>query len=140
MTESALPPLSKSQREIMELVWDRGEISAFEVREILSQQREVARETVRTLLARMEEKGWLRHRTVGRTYFYSAAIPRDTNLGRQVMDLVDNLCGGSPERLMTALMDHRGLSQDEADGIQAMIEQARARNLTKPSKTRRKKR
>ena len=45
-----LSPLSSSQREIMEIIWDRGEASAFEVREVLGQERDIARETVRTLL------------------------------------------------------------------------------------------
>lgn len=126
MNESSLPPLSASQKEIMEIVWDRGEVSAFEIRELLAQQhRHVARETVRTVLSRMEDKGWLTHRTVGRTYFYSAAIPKEANLGKQVLDLVDSLCGGSAERLMTALLDHRGLTDAEAERIQAMIDDSR---------------
>ena len=124
MGDDSLPPLSEAQQEIMELIWERGELSAFEVRQILGTQREVARETVRTLLARMEEKGWLQHRTVGRTYFYSAVIPRDTSLGQQVAELVDNLCGGSPKRLMTLLMDHRGLSDEELRQIQQMLAEA----------------
>lgn len=130
----SLPPLSTSQQEIMEIVWDRGEVSAFEVRELLCERREVARETVRTLLARMEEKGWLKHRTVGRTYFYSAAIPREANVGRHVLELIDNLCGGSPEALMTALLDHRGLTDKEADRIQTMIQEAKAKSDRKRRK------
>ena len=118
-------PLSKAQREIMEIVWNRGEVSAFEVRKILAARRKIARETVRTLLARMEEKGWLKHRVVGRTYFYSAVVPREVTLGRRVLEIVDTLCGGSAEKLVTALLDHRGLSEEEADRIQAMINAAR---------------
>lgn len=121
------PALSPAQQEIMELVWDRGELSAFEVREALADDRTVARETVRTMLTRMEEKGWLKHRVVGRTYFYSAAIPREANLGQSVVELIDNLCGGSAEKLMTALLDHRGLSDEEAKRIQSMIESSKAR-------------
>ncbi len=133
MTRKKPVPLSAAQREIMEIVWDRGEISAFELREILFARREVARETVRTLLRRMEEKGWLRHRVVGRTFFYSAAIPREVNLGRRVLQLVDEVCGGSPERLMSALLDHRGLTEEEADRIGQLIDAARRK---KPAKRR----
>ena len=136
MTESARSPLSSSQREIMEIVWERGEVSAFEVREILAERREVARETVRTLMTRMEEKGWLTHRTVGRTYFYSAAIPREANLGQHVLELIDNVCGGSAERMMSALMDHRGLSDEEAQRIQEMIEAARTKPISKKRRKR----
>ena len=56
----ALPSLSQSQREIMEIVWDRGEVSAVEVRAILASKRALAKNTVRTLLERMEAKGWIK--------------------------------------------------------------------------------
>ena len=52
-------PLSPSQRQIMEIVWEQGEVSAFELRKLLAPKRRLARETVRTLLHRMERKGWV---------------------------------------------------------------------------------
>src|SRR4051812_9328080 len=66
--------LSAAEREVMEIVWVRGEVSAKEARDALS--RDVARNTVRTLLERIEEKGWVQHREVGRTFVYRAARPR----------------------------------------------------------------
>ena len=45
-----LPELTPAQQEIMEVIWDRGEVSASEVRRVLAQSRSVARNTVRTLL------------------------------------------------------------------------------------------
>jgi BlaI family transcriptional regulator, penicillinase repressor len=118
-------PLSLAQNEIMEIVWERGEVAASEVRELLADGRELARETVRTMLERMEDKGWLKHRVVGRTFFYSAVVPRDATAGQKVIELIDTVCGGSPERLMTALLDYRGLSADEAARIEELIKQAR---------------
>lgn len=117
-----LAPLSSAQREIMEIVWDQGEVSASEVREILSRRRDVARNTVRTLLERMEQKGWVVHRENGRTYLYSAAQPRRATIGQKVVELVDQVCGGSPETLVTALLDYRGLSADELERIRVMLD------------------
>ena len=68
-----LPELTPAQGEIMEIIWQRGEVSASEVRTFLSRTRAVARNTVRTLLERMEEKGWITHREDGRTFLYRAA-------------------------------------------------------------------
>lgn len=118
-------PLSPAQQEIMEIIWEKGEVAAVEVRQLLAGGRELARETVRTMLERMEDKGWLEHRVVGRTFFYSAAVARGATAGQKVIELIDTVCGGSPERLMTALLDYRGLSSEEADRIEAMIKQAR---------------
>lgn len=126
MSNSKPVPLSEGQREIMEIVWDHGEVSVFEVRQILGERRPVARNTVRTMLERTEEKGWLAHRVIGRTYFYSALVPRDVSLGERVVDIVDKACGGRPERLMTALLEYRGLTDDEIKRIRAMLDLARA--------------
>ncbi len=114
-------PLSEKQREIMEVVWQLGKASVFEVRDELSKHREVARNTVRTMMERLEEKGWLTHEVIGRTYFYSALIPRHVSLGERIVDIVDKACGGKPENLMTALLEYRGLSAGELERIQTML-------------------
>ena len=134
MSKTKMPSssLSPAQREIMEIVWDQGEVAAIEVRDMIAESRPVARETIRTMLQRMEEKGWLQHRVVGRTHFYSAVMPREATVGHKVIELVDTICGGSPERLVTALLDFRGLSKAESERIQQLIEAA------KKKKTRRK--
>jgi len=124
--DSKLPGLSQSQREIMEIVWDRGEVSANDVRKILSEKRTLARNTVRTLLERMEDKGWLNHREDGRTFIYFAAQPREVSIGQKVLEVVEHVCGGSPEELMTALLDYRGLSAQELKRIRALLDQAKA--------------
>jgi predicted transcriptional regulator len=122
---SELPALSTAQREIMEVIWERGEISAREMREALSQTREVARNTVRTLLERMEEKGWLVHREQGRTFLYSAARPREETVGQKVIEVIDQVCGGSPEALMTAILDYRGLTPSELKRIRSLLDVAK---------------
>jgi len=121
-----LPDLTPAQGEIMDIVWGCDEVSASEVRRILSKSRKVARNTVRTLLERMEEKGWITHREEGRTFLYSAAQPRQATIGQKVQQIVDTVCGGSPEALVTALLDYRGLNSGELERIREMLAQARA--------------
>jgi BlaI family penicillinase repressor len=126
-----LPELTPAQREIMEIVWQCDEVSASEVRRILSKMRRVARNTVRTLLERMEEKGWIKHREEGRTFLYSAAQPRQATIGQKVKEIVETVCGGSPEALVTALLDYRGLNSEELERIRQMLSQARAAKTKK---------
>ena len=120
-----LEPLAEKQREIMNVVWDLGQASVFEVRDELSKHRKVARNTVRTMMERLEEKGWLTHRVIARTYFYSALIPRDVSIGERIVEIVDKVCDGSPESLMTALLDYRGLSAEEIERIQKLLANAK---------------
>ncbi len=119
-------PLSRSEREIMELVWDSAESSVADIAARLNKSRPIARNTVRTLMERMEEKGWLTHRVEGRSYVYSAVVPREESLGQRVLDMVDKACGGNPEKLMMALLQYRGLSEDEAKRIRVMLDEAKA--------------
>lgn len=128
-----LADLSDAQQEIMEIVWEHGELSALEIQQILSKRREVARNTVRTLAERMEEKGWLVHREIGRTFLYSAAIPKSASVGQKVAEVVDKLCGGSPESLVAALLNYRGLDANELRRIREMLDEAKA---TASAKTR----
>lgn len=121
-----LRDLSPAQQEIMEIVWERGEVTANEVRRVLAQTRAVARNTVRTLLERMEDKGWLAHRTEGRTFLYAAARPRHDTIGQKVREIVETVCGGSPETLVSALLNYRGLRPDELKRIRQLLDQARA--------------
>src|SRR5947209_16836062 len=124
--QADLPELSPAQREIMEIVWERGEVTANEVRRVLARTRKVARNTVRTLLERMEDKGWLQHRAEGRTFLYTAARPRHDTIGQKVREIVETVCGGSPETLVMALLDYRGLRPDELQRIRQILEQAKA--------------
>ncbi len=123
--QAALPHLSRAQREVMEIIWDEGDASVLTVTAQLNKRKSVARNTVRTLMERMEDKGWLTHRQEGRSYVYSATVPREESLGQRVIDMVDKACGGNPEKLMMALLDYRGLSDEEAQRIRKMLDEAR---------------
>ena len=124
MPHSEQPPLTEAQRQIMEIVWQRGEVTVSEVRDALSDRRDLARNTVQTMIVRLEEKGWLQHREEGRTYVYSANRPRTASLGARVALMVDRLFAGSPEEMVTAFIEYRGLSPEEAQRIRDMIDDA----------------
>lgn len=124
MAKAEETPLTDAQREIMEVVWQSGEVTVAEVRDALSARRQVARNTVQTMMVRLEERGWLTHRESGRTFVYSAKRPRKASLGAKVSQMVDRLFAGSPEEMVTALIEYRGLTPDEAQRIREMIKEA----------------
>ena len=127
MAKAESSPLTVAQREIMEIVWERGEVTVSEVRNALAARRELARNTVQTMIVRLEEKGWLKHREERRTFVYSANRPRSVSLGAKVAQMVDRLFAGSPEEMVTALIEYRGLLPDEAERIRGMIDEANAK-------------
>ena len=142
MANSGSVPLTDAQREIMEIVWACGEVTVSEVRDALAKQkRDLARNTVQTMIVRLEERGWLQHREQGRTFVYSAARPKTVSLGAKVSQMVDRLFAGSPEDLVNALIEYRGLSDGESERIREMIEQAESKQAatSKPIRKRGKK-
>ena len=140
MAKQDTTPLTEAQREIMEVVWDQDEVTVTQVRDELAQRREVARNTIQTMIVRLEERGWLTHREEGRTFWYSANRPRMASLGAKVAQMVDRLFAGSPEEMVTALMEYRGLSSGEADRIREMIDAAESKAASKSNQKTAKKR
>jgi BlaI family penicillinase repressor len=125
MTEpDPLPPLSEAQIEIMNVVWERGEVTVADVWKALTARRKVARNTVLTMITRLEEKGWLCRDDAGHAFRYRAAVPREATLGTMIRRLVDTAFGGSAEGLVMALLHDRGVSKEEAKRIRAMIDRA----------------
>jgi BlaI family penicillinase repressor len=126
--DKELPPaLSAAQLEVMDVVWRRGETTISEVWQELAGRRKIARATVQTVMARLEEKGWLKHRDVGQAFLYSAAHQRDASQGQMVKELVDSAFAGAADGLVWALVHGRGLSSEEAQRIRQMIEEAESK-------------
>ena len=57
----------------MEVVWEHGEVTVTQVRDELAQERDVARNTIQTMIVRLEERGWLKHREEGRSFLARAS-------------------------------------------------------------------
>jgi BlaI family penicillinase repressor len=118
------PPLSEAQLEIVNIVWDRGKATVGEIWTTLSERRSVSRNTVSTMVSRLEEKGWLRHRVVGGSYVFSATRVREKVLSRMVHRLIDAAFEGSAEGLVLTLLEGGRLSADEVERIRLVLEKA----------------
>lgn len=119
-----LPALSEAQLEIMNAIWDRGEATVADVLNDLSTKRSLARNTVQTMVTRLEEKGWLTHRTESGAFVFRATVERDAARRRIVRRLLDAAFGGSTEALMTALLKEEPVSAAEAERIRSMLAEA----------------
>ena len=110
MTES-LPDLGNLECEVMQLIWANGPLTAEAVREKLS--RRLKESTVRTVLRRLEEKGYVVHAVEGRTYIYEAAQPRAMAAAKAVQRIVDWFCNGSVEEVLVGMVDSAMLDQKQ---------------------------
>jgi predicted transcriptional regulator len=81
--------------------------------------------SVRTLLRRLEQKGYLRHEASGRAFIYSAVEPARGLAARAVRQIIDHLCQGSVEELVSGMVDAKVLSNRELDQLARFVETRR---------------
>ena len=116
--------LTPAQLQIMNLFWEQGELGVAQVWKLLGERRNVARNTVQTMLTRLVEKGWLAVRAEGNAFYFQARRPRESTLRGIVGQLVDTAFGGSPTGLVMALLEDRRITADEANRIRDLIAKA----------------
>lgn len=121
---SELPALSEAQWEIMNLIWDRSACSVADVWKVLNKRRGVSRNTVQTLIVRLEEKGWLTHREEDGGYIYSPTVSREESQRSSVRRFIETVFDGSSEGLVLTLLSGGAISKAEADRIRKLIDAA----------------
>ncbi len=131
--------LGELERGILTIVWRLGSVTAESVREQLD--RPLKDSTVRTVLRRLEEKGYLAHSVENRTFFYRPAESRQRVAGRAVKRIVDWFCDGSVEALLVGMVDSKVLDRAELQRLADRIAIAQknspdknARSNTTPGK------
>ena len=112
-TQSGHDPvdLGQLERDILSIVWRLGKVTAEQVREAMD--RPLKDSTIRTVLRRLEEKGYLMHDVDNRTFIYSPAESRQRVAGRAVKRIVDWFCEGSVEALLVGMVDSKVLGREE---------------------------
>src|SRR5579862_5691449 len=103
--------LGELERSILLIVWRRGSVTADQVREELD--RPLKDSTIRTVLRRLEEKGYLAHSVDDRTFVYRSAESRQRVAGRAAKRIVDWFCEGSVETLLVGMVDSKVLDRAE---------------------------
>jgi BlaI family penicillinase repressor len=114
--------LGELERSILELVWQHSVLNAEQVRDHLqSQGRPLKESTIRTVLRRLEEKGYLTHGLENRTFLYRPAESRQAVAGRAVQRIVDWFCEGSVEALLVGMVDSSVLDRKELQRLAERI-------------------
>ena len=118
-------PLSRREREIMDIIHRRGRASVNDVMSELSG--EPAYSTVRAQLRVLEDKGHLRHEAEHLRYVYLPAVSPQKVRRSAVKHLLDTFFDGSPEKVVEALVgrDGPGVSDEALDRIAELVERAR---------------
>lgn len=120
--------LGNVEQLVMDFVWSHGPCSAEACREALKPARPLKESTVRTILRRLEQKGFVAHQTAGRTYIYRATEPRQSVAARAVKNIIDRFCGGSAEELVVGMVDSAVIGREELERLARKIAQKKAQD------------
>ncbi|MGB7371287.1 BlaI/MecI/CopY family transcriptional regulator [Erythrobacter sp.] len=115
--------ISDAEHAVMEVLWDRGTLSAAQVCEAVCEAREWSLATVKTLLSRLVQKQAVATRPDGRRFLYSPVIARSDYVGGESRRLVDRLFGGRAASLVAHLAQSEALTENDLDEIEALLKE-----------------
>lgn len=125
MSQENLPNLSRRERQIMDLLFEHGSLSARAVTEFLPDAPSYT--TVRTLMRILEEKGHLTHRTEGRQFIYETVIQSEQEGGNRLQHVLKTFFRGSITEAVATFIDESdsNLSATEIAELETLIEKAK---------------
>lgn len=127
------PALSELEHAVMTAIWASGPCTVDSVHQAVSRQRELKEVTIRTVLRRLEQKGYVEHEVDGRAFIYRAVEAPRSLAARAVRHILDRFCHGSVDELVSGLVEAKVLSDAELDALEASV-RARARARARSTK------
>lgn len=117
--------LSRRERQIMDIIYQRGQATAAEVLEQLPEPPSYS--AVRAMLRLLEEKGYVTHEQDGQRYVFRPTLAREKASKSALKQMLQTFFDDSAEAAVAALLDLKRakLSKEELDRLSAMIEDAR---------------
>lgn len=125
MAQTAKKGLSGLEHKVMEIIWETGSGTAEKVRLALDGESQLKDSTVRTILRRLEEKGFLTHEVDQRTYVYRPTVAQQSAAVRAVRQIIDRFCGGSVEKLLVGMVDDDVLDERQLKELAERISEDR---------------
>ena len=111
-------PLPKSpsalEQLVMEFLWANGPSSSEAIRQGLQKRHPMKEATARTILRRLETKGYVTHVEEGRTFIYSSVQPQNVAI-RAIRQIIDRFWGGSPQALVAGMVEHEVIDPAELE-------------------------
>jgi predicted transcriptional regulator len=118
-------PLTELQQAILDLIWARGSATAEQLRAALAAKFPLKDSSVRTLLRRLEARGYLSHHLDGKIFVYEAAIPAQRVAAGAVRQIIKRFWAGSAEQFLAGMVDEKVLSPEEIHKLAKRVKKAR---------------
>lgn len=113
--------ISNAEWEIMRVVWTKEETTSSQILEILAQKTDWTASTVKTLLKRLVDKGYLARQKSGKSFLYSALVSEETAINRQADELFDKFCQRKHPAIIKHLVETRPMTMADINDLQALL-------------------
>lgn len=118
-------PLTDLQQAILDYIWSGGPATADAIREALKARHPLKDSSVRTLLRRLEARGYLTHRLEGKVFVYRAQVQPRSVAARAVQQIIERFCAGSAEQFLVGMVDEQVLSMEEIQRLAKKVRKAK---------------
>jgi len=131
--QARLRNLGEVEQAVMDHIWMHAPVTAEGCREALASSRPMKDSTIRTVLRRLEQKGYLTHEIEGRTFVYRPSDARQNVAVRAVKSIIDRFCGGSAEELVLGMVDNEVLDRKQLERLARKISESEKKKPEKRS-------
>lgn len=118
--------ITEAEHAVMEVLWEQHRLSAADVCAAVCERRGWSLATVKTLLARLVQKGAIRTEPDGRRFLYTPLVARDAYVGGESRRLVDRLFGGRAASLVAHLAETEALTETDLAEIERLLKEMRS--------------
>lgn len=117
------PRISDAEWDVMDVVWQRGEATAAEVIDAIAEKRDWNHRTVRTLLARLVEKGVLACQAQGNRYSYRPAVSRKKCVRENARTFVEKYFGGDAASLLVHFVKESRIDAADIETLKQLLDE-----------------
>jgi predicted transcriptional regulator len=97
----------------MDILWKTGPATAEQIREALTPRHPLKESTIRTVLKRLHEKGYVNYRIEGKAFVYSGVEKPRNVAASAVRQILDRFCDGSLEQLLVGMVENEVVDRAE---------------------------
>ena len=123
MPKKHVRKLSPANLEIMKIIWEKGEVTVSGVVEAINAKRKdkLRRTTIQVQMGRLEEYGWLKHRKIGRTFYYSTVYEKQRTRKEILNDIKNRVFGGSRSELVKCLLEESNVAPEDIKELRDLL-------------------
>ena len=118
-----IPPrsLSGSEWEVMKVLWEHGPLAARDVYAHLADVQPWEQGTVKTLLRRMVQKGWLSYTQVGSSFLYRSAVPRQKGVRAAIKQFSERVLDGALAPFVAYYAEEKRLTTEDVAELEKLL-------------------